>query len=116
MKMQAHNDYLTAKLAHYNAWLLDPKRPFGVAYAGFPEEIQPAKTKRVVAVAPKATKKVKVSTTVLRAPKTGTKLEQAKVLFSNTPGFSRSQIIELFMERLGMSKAGATTYYYSAQK
>lgn len=49
--------------------------------------------------------------------KTGaTKLERAREIFNRTPGFSRAQIIEKFMAELSMTRAGASTYFYSCQK
>ncbi len=42
------------------------------------------------------------------------KAAQARELYLAAPDKSRSVMIALFMEKLGMSKAGATTYYYTA--
>ncbi len=62
-------------------------------------------------VAPTATPVAAVAT------KTGvTKITQARAIFSRTPGFSRADIIAKFMTELNMTKAGASTYYYLAQK
>lgn len=113
MTAQEQVEYGTRKLAHYNAWLMDTKRPFGVAYPGFPEDMEaPKAAKRMTKVTDKVAKKGSSKTPAMRV----TKLDQAKELFNKSPGFSREQVIALFMERLNMSKAGATTYYYNAQK
>ena len=115
MNMNAQNDYGTRKLAHYNTWLLDTKREFGVPYPGFPEDLQVAKApKRVAKVTDKVTKTGKVP--AIRVAKAGTKLEQAKALFKANYKLSRVNMIALFQEQLQMSKAGATTYFYNAQK
>ena len=42
------------------------------------------------------------------------KIEKAKQIVHANPNANRSQLIELFMRELSMSKAGATTYYYNA--
>lgn len=44
------------------------------------------------------------------------KIDQAKALVAANPQASRSELIQMFMEQLSMSKAGATTYYYNATK
>lgn len=118
MNMVEANDFGTRKLAHYNAWLLDPNREFGKPYPGFPEEAEVAKkAKRAQTVSSKApAKKGKAVTKAKRARKGETKLDKAKALFKANVKLSRENMIGLFMEQLQMSKAGATTYYYNAQK
>ena len=117
MNMNEQNDYGTRKLAHYNAWLLDDKRPFGKPYPGFPEDAKAEKAKRVPKVTTKAPAK-KVGKTVVKAKAKGkeTKLDKAKALYKANIKLSRVNMIGLFMEKLEMSKAGATTYFYNAQK
>ena len=70
-------------------------------------EVKPAVQKVAVAAsAPKAYK----------APKKGTKLETAvKVLREFFP-LPKDKAIELIQDACGMTKAGATTYYYQARK
>lgn len=113
----AYND---RKLAHYNAWLLDTKREAGKPYPGFPEDMERKATKKaaktVTKVTDKVTKKGKVAAKAPRAAKGETKLDKAKALFKANVKLSRENMIGLFMEQLQMTKAGATTYYYSAQK
>ena len=106
--------YGERKLAHYNAWLMDTKREFGVPYAGFPEDMEAPK--RVTKVTSKVTKKGAVPAK-MKAKRSGvTKLDQAKALFKANVKLSRENMIGLFMEQLQMSRAGATTYFYNAQK
>ena len=113
--MQQLQDLYTEKLAHYNAWLLDNKREFGKPYPGFPKQRQidvlaglaqpePVKKARVMKAAPK----------VAKTARTGTKLEQARALYK--PEMAREDVIALFMSELGMSKAGASTYWYMVRK
>lgn len=112
----AYND---RKLAHYNEWLMDPKRPFGVPYAGFPEDKERRAAKRVAKVTDKVEKVAKKGKPVAKitGKRSGvTKLDQAKALFQANPKLSRVNMIALFQEQLQMSLAGATTYYYNAQK
>jgi len=116
MNAQEQVEYGNRKLAHYNAWLMDSKRPFGVAYAGFPEDVEAPKAKRVAKVTDKVTKKGAVPAK-MKAKRSGvTKLDQAKALFAANTKLSRVNMIALFREQLQMSLAGATTYYYNAQK
>ena len=44
------------------------------------------------------------------------KIEMAKRIVEGNPNASRKEIIEMFIDRLGMSKAGATTYAYNIMK
>lgn len=105
------------KLRAYNAWLMDTKRPFGVAYPGFPEDMEaPKAAKRVIKVTDKVAKKGNVAVKAKRASNGVTKLDQAKALFKANGFKGRDFVVALFMERLDMSKAGATTYWYAAQK
>jgi hypothetical protein len=113
MTAQEQVEYGNRKLAHYNAWLMDTKRPFGVAYPGFPEDMEaPKAAKRMTKVTDKVAKKGSVKTPAMRV----TKLDQAKALFKANDKLARVNMIALFQEKLGMSLAGATTYYYNAQK
>lgn len=117
MTAQEQVEYGNRKLAHYNAWLMDSKRPFGVAYPGFPEDTEaPKAAKRMTKVTDKVAKKGKVAVKAKRASKGVTKLDQAKALFKANDKLARVNMIALFQEKLGMSLAGATTYWYAAQK
>ena len=126
MTLVQDQDYLTRKLAHYNQWLLDPKRPVGVPYAGFPEDVKQAKAvaklkAEAAAKAEKAAAKVvakaKAPAKVKRARKTEgpTKQDQAVELYRELNG-DKATVISAIQERLGMSLAGATTYFYNAKK
>lgn len=50
------------------------------------------------------------------APKQGSKLEQAHLLFKDATDKDRKAIIALFQEKLTMTPAGAQTYYYLVKK
>ena len=119
--LNAHNDYLQRKLDHYNTWLLDPKRDFGKPYPGFPEEVKlkagvakmqaEAKAKvEAKAAKPKAVK-------AKRAPKASgpSKQDRAVEIFRELNG-DKAAVISAIQERLDMSVAGATTYFYNAKK
>lgn len=122
-----HNDYLTRKLAHYNEWLLDPKRTPGKPYGGFPEDIAQAKAleaykadfaerKTKANAEPKA--KVPRVPKAKKARKEGsgpTKQDRAVEIFRELNG-DKATVISAIQERLGMSVAGATTYFYNAKK
>lgn len=122
-----YNDYLTRKLAHYNKWLGDPKRSYKDGpYPGFPEDLEhkAAVTRlreefaeRAVAKEEKAKqpreKKAK------RAKKTAdggpTKQTRAVDIYKRLGG-DKAAVIQAIQDELGMSVAGATTYYYNARK
>lgn len=110
------------KLAHYNVWLLDPKRPAGVPYPGFPEEIKMEKTraayvedftarKAAKVVKPKAAAKAKVA----RNSTVPTKQSMATQIYRDLGG-DKPLVIAKIQEQLVMSLAGATTYFYNAKK
>lgn len=72
---------------------------------------------------PKATKKPTATTIknprAARAPRVKgqpTKQQQAVQLYKDNMKLSRDNLIGLFMEKLQMSKAGATTYWYNVIK
>lgn len=125
------NDYLTRKLAHYNAWLGDTKRPLTSKYPGFPEPRPgeaPAKTtkpkgkkltvvEQIEKIQAKAEAKVEKKAAKAKPAKSagGSKQDRAVALFKEFNG-DRKQTIQAIMEQLGMSTAGATTYFYNAKK
>ena len=45
-----------------------------------------------------------------------TKVQAAKQIVESNPEATRAEIVKMFMEQLGMSKAGATTYGYNLAK
>lgn len=108
--------YKERKLAHYNVWLMDMKREFGKPYAGFPEDKEAPKAVVVPVVTAKVSKKGKPAVKATRARSGVTKLDQARDLFKANVKLSRVNMISLFMEQLQMTKSGATTYFYNAQK
>ena len=116
-------NYMQRKLDHYNAWLLDPKRPFGVPYGGFPEDKQKeagikALQTEYVAKA-EAKKKVAASKPrAIRARKSSgpTKQDRAIELYKANIKLSKDNMIEILRTELDMSLAGATTYYYNAKR
>jgi hypothetical protein len=72
---------------------------------------------------PKATKKPTATTIktprAARAPRVKgqpTKQQRAIELYKENMKLSRDNLIGLFMEKLQMSKSGATTYYYNVIK
>ena len=114
------------KLDHYNKWLLDPNREFGTAYNGFPEEIEMAKAamqkraKRIAAdviVEAKATAKAKTAPKAKRVRNGDgpTKQELACKIYARLAG-DKALVIAAIQAELGMSAAGATTYFYNAKK
>lgn len=118
--LDTHQAFLTRKLDHYNAWLMDPKRPFTEIYPGFPEEIEMEakqsrkRTERRPALPAHLvipSKKIK-----RERPKKGepTKQERAVELVKLNP--EKEKAIVVIMAELNMSKAGATTYFYNAKK
>lgn len=121
MNPNAHSDYLTRKLAHYNEWLLDNKREVGVPYPGFPEDQKAAKwttppapkaeQPAVVKAAP--VKKVKKAKRVAGAGPT--KQELANAIFKQCAGDKAATVAQI-QNQLNMTLAGATTYYYNARK
>jgi hypothetical protein len=114
----------TKRLRHYNEWLLDPKRQIGSGpYPGYPQPKGKKKmpsnvianmtevlTKEVKAAPAKATaKKAK------RAGASPTKGELALQIYQRLNG-DKTQVLNELQSGLGMSLAGATTYFYNAKK
>jgi hypothetical protein len=51
-----------------------------------------------------------------RKQRTGTKMEAALAVMEKHPGLVRKQIIAKFIDDVGLTKAGANTYYALVQK
>lgn len=116
------NSFGSRKLAHYNVWLLDPKRVAGVPYPGFPEEIKMEKARAAYVedfTARKAAKVVKPKTVakakVARNSTVPTKQSMATQIYRDLGG-DKPLVIAKIQEQLVMSLAGATTYFYNAKK
>ena len=112
------------RLRHYNDWLLDPKRAVGSGpYPGYPQPKGKKKmpsnvianmtevlTKDVKATPAKASgKKAK------RMGASPTKGELALQIYQRLEG-NKVQVLNELQNGLGMSLAGATTYFYNAKK
>lgn len=113
--MQRYQELLDSKLAHYNAWMRNAS--LGDIYPGFPAQgeldVLCGISEPVVEVAP--AKPAKAAKAVKQV-EGKTKLERARELFAAAPDKSRAAIIALFMAELGMTKSGASTYFYTAQQ
>ncbi len=125
-----HNDFLTRKLAHYNQWLLDPNRSVEDGpYPGFPEEIALVQGRKQLAAEMNARKVAKETAKAdrgapprkerkVRARKEGSgpsKQDRAVEIYKQLGGV-KADVIQAIQTDLGMSLAGATTYFYNAKK
>ena len=120
-----YNDYLTRKLAHYNQWLGDPKRSYKDGpYKGFPEDLEyaaRAHENRIRALAPEQAPKApierkKKSKRVKKTPDGGPTKQTRAVDIYKRLGGDKAAVIQAIQDELGMSTAGATTYFYNAKK
>ena len=66
--------------------------------------------------APKARKASVTIQKATRAPKAGTKKVEALKIYRDNVAAGKAVVIDMFMANLGMSKAGATTYFYNCKK
>lgn len=114
--------FMTRKLEHYNKWLLDPKRASGTVYPGFPEEAKLIKARAKLAEDVQAKAKAKVEKAVAvkakKAKKVAgapTKQDLAVGIFNRLNG-DKAAVVSAIQAELGMSLAGATTYFYNAKK
>jgi hypothetical protein len=120
MNMNDRAEYGTRKLQHYNKWLLDPKRKVEDGpYPGFPEDLKPKRAvKPEIVVKPAAKVKAPAVKTKKRAARAGdgpTKQMLANDIFARLGG-DKAAVIAAIQLDLGMSLAGATTYFYNARK
>lgn len=130
MDLNAHNEYLSRKLAHYNEWLLDDKREFGKPYPGFPEDVKRKGKKmqsNVIAdmtqvlsgtkATPAAAKAKPKARTAKKSdgPRAGSKGDMALAIYKRLNG-DKTAVISAIQSEIGMSQAGATTYFYNAKK
>lgn len=123
---QEHNDFLTRKLAHYNQWLMDPDRTIDDGpYPGFPEELALVQGRKQLAAEMAERKVTKPERGAparkerkVRARKEGlgpTKQDRAVEIYKQLGGI-KADVIQAIQTDLGMSLAGATTYFYNAKK
>lgn len=121
MEHNLYNDYLNRKLAHYNKWLLDTKREMGKPYPGFPEQLKEKKMESnvIATVAKSLAKPAKpAKATAKKAKRAGTsptKGDLALQIYTRLNG-DKINVINELQTGLGMSLAGATTYFYNAKK
>lgn len=119
-----HQEELTDRLRHYNDWLMDPNREFPSVYPGYPGDEETEKESEVKIVPPvtkRKEKSVMSITTVgvkvqgLKAPKPGTKQAKAIEIVEYLGVTNKHDAIATIMDKLSMSKAGATTYFHNAR-
>lgn len=113
------------RLAHYNQWLLDPKREFGTIYPGYPSDKPKGKKMPSNVIADMATvltkeKKVNIKpgkkpAKISDGPRAGSKAELAQEIYKRLNGV-KAEVIAAFQTELAMSINGATTYFYNAKK
>lgn len=125
------NTELSDRLNHYNDWLLDDKRDIPSIYPGYPGDktkkptttkvekptvapVKPVKRKKGKSVMSIETVGVKVAK-IARGPKAGTKQAKAIEIVRVLGVSAKTESIEKIMADLGMSKAGATTYFHNAR-
>lgn len=105
------------RLDHYNAWLLDDKREFGVPYPGFPETKQKSTVIEVtVAKTPKKRHNKRIATHTLKgnAMSKVTKLSIATDIVKAVSG--KADALAAIMEQLNVTKSNAFVYYTKAIK
>jgi SprT protein len=56
------------------------------------------------------------ATVKVKAPAPGTKLADCYKLYKSLPGATRQSLIQMFVQNLGMTANGASTYYYQCNK
>jgi len=123
---------LDRKLAHYNVWLLDKNREFGKPYPGFPEDLKRkgkkmqsnviadmtevlSGTKAPVAASKAKAKPAKAAAKKSDGPRAGSKGDMALAIYKRLNG-DKASVISAIQTEIGMSAAGATTYFYNAKK
>lgn len=112
------------RLRHYNEWLLDPKRAVGSGpYPGYPQpkgkkKMQSEVIANMTEVLTKDVKAAPAKATAKKAKRTGaspTKGELALQIYQRLNG-DKAGVLNELQNGLGMSLAGATTYFYNAKK
>lgn len=76
---------------------------------GVSESVNGANTK-------KASRQSKTSERTARKPPSDTKKEKAKRIYSENLGRPRNEIIEKFIDKCGLTRAGASTYYQNIKR
>lgn len=114
----------TARLAHYNAWLLDPNREMGTTYPGYPADQEGAdKVKRVRKIAAdvvvnEMAKKTRAASTKKSTGKV-TNRERVAALIRDLPYNTKAEkelVIGKIVDLLGVTKSNAAVYAYNAKR
>jgi hypothetical protein len=106
------------RLEHYNKWLLDPNRPVGERYPGYPGDLIVARGRAILQQEVEVKVARKKEQRAARAPKPvepGSKLAIAIDLYRQHGGDKQSTI-NAIQTQCNMTVAGATTYFYNARK
>lgn len=75
------------------------------------------KGKKAAPVAPVVNHKGKKASPALESNiGSGSKVDRAYALATQNPGHTKDQLVDLFVDQLNMSPAGAQTYYYNVMK
>ena len=110
--VQKDIQFADMKLKHYNQWLTDESREMGTVYPGFPGDT-PVRTVVEKVKEMKAERAVRKATAAKPAKGESKKVAALRI-FKEEKG-ARAKILERFMSELGMSKAGASTYFYNTK-
>ena len=118
--VQYNDDEATARLAHYNAWLLDPNRESGIPYPGYPEGKVAQRVPKLVDVREKA--KPKAEKKPVKAKKSAGKVtnrERVAALIRDLPYNTKAEkelVISKIVDLLGVTKSNAAVYAYNAKR
>jgi hypothetical protein len=122
IERQTDQDYMSRKLVHYNTWLFAKQDP-AEKYPGFPDDVERdrAVANLKAATVKQAEKKERpVHKPAVKAKRKSsaegpTKQDKATDIYRELNGV-KEDVIAAIQSELGMSLAGATTYYYNARK
>jgi predicted secreted protein len=104
--LSAHDpSYNERRIAHYNEWVKENKGP----YPGFPPELELQEGIELLKRDMQRKNKAK------KTGSTGLKTAKAVEIYKKHNG-NKALVIEEYQKTLGMTKAGATTYFYNAKK
>jgi hypothetical protein len=106
------------RLAHYNKWLMDPKRPLGEPYPGYPGDRKTKRAAKVstepVALKPKKSRNTHTEDTKGYMMTKVTNLSRATDIVRANP--DRAVAIATIVETLGVTRSNAYVYFTKAVK
>lgn len=104
-----------ARLDHYNKWLMDPARPLGTLYPGYPEQEDPVRNE-TVAPAPEKRHNRRIVTHTLKGNAMSKVTNLSRAIEIVKASASKAEALDKLVTELGVKRPNAFVYFTKATK